>query len=110
MREPVRLCLNDLHRGRRCNELLRLARMPDGSTQYLCQRCNWREAGRCWQCGQPRTNHPKMGVFCDPCGRQNQLNNCRLWHQRNKDAKKRYDAARWRDGTVPAQRRAKRSA
>ena len=104
MRDPIRLCLNTLHRGRECNELLRLARMPDGSVRYLCQRCNWREAGRCWQCGATRTNHPKMGVFCDPCGHANQLANCRKWHHANKAAKRQYDAQRWADGTAQPER------
>lgn len=104
MREPVRLCLNDLHRQRVCNEVLRLARMPDGSTQYLCQRCNWREAGRCWQCGEPRTNDLRVGVFCAPCGVASRKAACKRWHQDAREQKRAYDAARWANGTAQPNR------
>lgn len=92
------LCQNELRPGRICHELLRLARMPDGSTRMLCQRCNWREAGRCWQCGGVRQNDLKLGLYCPACARVIRYRQNREWVQRNPEKKRAYDAKRWASG------------
>lgn len=53
----VRLCPNTIPGRHYCNELLTL----DGQ----CRRCAWHQAGRCYQCGEPRQKLTKL--FCDHC-------------------------------------------
>lgn len=89
MPDRVSLCNNTWGRGHVCNELLRLARMPDGSTKLLCQRCNWREAGRCWQCGQPRQNHAVHGVYCNPCAKASATASMKAAEKRSREGAKR---------------------
>lgn len=50
-----------------CNTRLTITTNGLGRTVTQCHRCAWRHAGRCWQCGAPRTNHLQFGVYCEPC-------------------------------------------
>ncbi len=77
-----------------------------GRVRWVCVRCAARLAGRCWQCGRPRTNDRARGVYCGPCGyaayrtaqRRSEAQECR------KKKRARYDAKRWRDADVRAKR------
>ena len=92
-------CPNSLGTRGPCNERLRVAVQPGGVVQYRCLRCEARAAGRCWNCGKPRTNDLVRGLFCTPCG----VASRRLSQQRSELAPERkrqraaYDRARWRD-------------
>lgn len=100
-------CDNSLGSRGPCNEVLRSYTDGHGTVHYQCVRCEAREAGRCWNCGKPRTNHLKLGVFCAPCGHaafrmsQRRSDNSpeRVQHR------KRYDRQRWRDDPVARARR-----
>lgn len=50
-----------------CNTPLTVTTNGFGKVLTSCPRCTARAAGRCWQCGKPRTNHPEFGVYCEPC-------------------------------------------
>ncbi len=50
-----------------CNTPLTVTTNGFGKTITVCRRCHWRANQRCWTCGQPRTNHPEFGVYCEPC-------------------------------------------
>lgn len=106
-------CDNSLGRRGPCNDRMSVEVGAFGAVRYRCLRCEARAAGRCWNCGKPRTNDPKIGVFCDPCGRaafraaQRRSNAS----PERKKARKAYDRKRWRQlPEVRARRKATRAA
>ena len=66
-------CDNVLPNRGICGEALQPVRFASGMTSYRCLRCAAREAGRCWSCGEPRTNHPEIGSFCRDCAKRSIL-------------------------------------
>jgi hypothetical protein len=65
-----RQCDNVLPNRGMCGEALQPIRFASGMTFYRCLRCAAREAGKCWSCGQTRTNHPELGSFCRDCAKK----------------------------------------
>lgn len=110
MPDRIPICANELTKGRTCNELLRVYTGQDGRTRYVCPRCTWREAGRCWNCGEPRTNHPRLGLYCTACARTIHYQNCKKWRDQHPERLKEYNRRRWPDGTVKRLRVAKKAA
>lgn len=53
-----------------CNTPLTVTTNGVGKVVLVCHRCHWRANQRCWKCGQPRTNHPEFGVYCEACRKQ----------------------------------------
>lgn len=90
-------CDNPVGNRGPCNEPLRVSTDGNGAVRARCLRCEARAAGRCWNCGKPRTNDLSRGVFCEPCGRAA----FRLAQKRTessperKKARKDYDRKRW---------------
>ena len=60
-------CTNPLGSNRVCGWTMMPVRLPTGRTALVCSRCKWREAGRCWECGQPRENRSAQAVYCADC-------------------------------------------
>lgn len=40
-----------------------------GRIRWICPRCTWRAAGRCWQCGKRREKAGPRAVYCHECKR-----------------------------------------
>ena len=38
-----------------------------GRVHWICHRCVWRAAGRCWQCGRPREKPGPRAAYCRRC-------------------------------------------
>lgn len=93
------LCDNLLPGRRTCGHLKQFTQRH-GRWTTICQRCAWREAGRCWQCSGPRTNHPVMGLYCDDCAKARTYAVNQRWHDLNADRVLAYHRRRWADGTV----------
>lgn len=86
-----------------CNTPLTITTNSFGRTVASCHRCAWRHAGRCWQCGAPRTNHPVIGLYCASCRALVTKESCR-WTRRTDESKARSEASRLRRQADPAWR------
>jgi hypothetical protein len=52
---------------RECRTVLSFSTNGLGAVDVHCHRCSWQQAGRCWQCGAARQNHPTHGTYCEAC-------------------------------------------
>ena len=75
-----------------CNTPLTVTVTTFGRTITRCHRCEWRAAGRCWHCGQPRTNHPTIGVYCAAC-RTTVCKAAYQWKRRSDESKAKAKAS-----------------
>ena len=106
-------CDNSLGRRGPCNNPLTVRTDGNGTVVARCVRCDARAAGRCWNCGKPRTNDLQRGVFCTPCGKAAFRISQRRTESSPERAKKRkaYDRKRWHEmPEVRARRMEKRRA
>jgi hypothetical protein len=98
--------------ARTCRQSLVVWTDAIGAVHTRCARCEARAAGRCWQCGKPRTNHPRFGIYCERCSKAAQRIAQRRYETsvKGKAVKAQYDAARWRDPVRGAKKRASKKA
>lgn len=101
-------CENSLGRRGPCNQPLQVETDANGVVRYRCVRCEARAAGRCWHCGARRTNHPKLGVYCDPCAFRAYRTAQQRTHSspEHKATKQAYDRHRSRDPEIAARKAA----
>lgn len=99
-------CTNSLGKRGPCGEVLRVETNDLGAVRYRCIRCEARAKGRCWNCGKPRDNDLKRGVFCKPCG----FASYRIAQIRSESSPERqkvrreYDRKRWKDPEARAKK------
>lgn len=93
----TRRCVNTLSHGQICDTPVTRMRTEMGQTIMVCIRCRWRDEGRCWECGAPRTNDPVLGIRCASCAAKSiaRSNQIARNTERAKAARKAYDAARY---------------
>lgn len=60
-------CDTKLSRTTVCGQPMREQIDQIGRVRWTCQRCTWRKAGQCWQCGKPRESTDYRAVFCHRC-------------------------------------------
>lgn len=100
-------CDNQISSIGPCNTPLRIDVLPNGRTVETCLRCAARAAGRCWQCGRTRTNHPEFGVYCEPCRKAALARSMKRAKQSPecKERERKHFKEKWKDPAFRALRR-----